>query len=63
MAEGAYFLDLTVDSDKPVVFVGAMRDASDVSPDGPFNILNAVIQACSPRGRRMGYYRDPQPVR
>ncbi len=47
MAEGAYFLDLTVDSDKPVVFVGAMRDASDVSPDGPFNILNAVIQACS----------------
>jgi L-asparaginase len=47
MAEGAYFLDLTVDSDKPVVFVGAMRDASDVSPDGPLNILNAVIQACS----------------
>jgi L-asparaginase len=47
MAEGAYFLDLTVAGDKPVVFVGAMRDASDVSPDGPANILNAVIQACS----------------
>ena len=47
MAEGAYFLELTLKSDKPVVFVGAMRDASDVSPDGPANILNAVIQASS----------------
>lgn len=54
MAEGAYFLDLTLKSDKPVVFVGAMRDASDVSPDGPANILNAVIQVCSPEARDWG---------
>jgi len=47
MAEGAYFLDLTLKSNKPVVFVGAMRDASDVSPDGPANILNGIIQVCS----------------
>jgi L-asparaginase len=47
MAEGSYFLDLTLKTDKPVVFVGAMRDASDVSPDGPANILNAVMQVCS----------------
>ncbi|MDD5495945.1 MAG: asparaginase [Candidatus Omnitrophica bacterium] len=47
MAEGAYFLELTLKSDKPVAFVGAMRDASDVSPDGPANILNAVTQVCS----------------
>ncbi len=47
MAEGAYFLDLTLKSEKPVVFVGAMRDASDISPDGPANILNGVIQVCS----------------
>ena len=47
MAEGAYFLGLTLKSDKPVAFVGAMRDASDVSPDGPANILNAVTQVCS----------------
>ena len=54
MAEGAYFLDLTVQSDKPVVFVGAMRDASDVSPDGPANILHAVIQAASEEAKGWG---------
>ncbi len=54
MAEGAYFLDLTVDSDKPVVFVGAMRDASDMSPDGPLNIFNAVVQACAKEARTWG---------
>ncbi len=47
MAESAYFLDLTVTSDKPVVFTGAMRDASDLSPDGPANLFNAVRQVCS----------------
>ena len=54
MAEGAYFLELTLKSDKPVVFVGAMRDASDVSPDGPANILNAVIQASSEEAQGWG---------
>jgi L-asparaginase len=54
MAEGAYFLELTLKSDKPVAFVGAMRDASDLSPDGPANILNAVIQVCSPEAQDWG---------
>ncbi len=54
MAEGAYSLDLTLKSRKPVVFVGAMRDASDVSPDGPANIPNAVIQACSDEAKDWG---------
>jgi L-asparaginase len=54
MAEGSYFLDLTLKTDKPVVFVGAMRDASDVSPDGPANILNAVVQVCSENARNWG---------
>lgn len=47
MAEGAFFLELTVTSKKPVVFVGAMRNASDLSPDGPANIMNAVLQVTS----------------
>lgn len=54
MAEGAFFLDLTLDSDKPVVFTGAMRNASSASPDGPANIRNAVLQAASPRARGWG---------
>ncbi|GLS45997.1 L-asparaginase [Methylobacterium brachythecii] len=40
----AYFLDLTVKSDKPVVLVGAQRNASDVDADGPRNLLNAARQ-------------------
>jgi L-asparaginase len=54
MAEGSYFLNLTLKSDKPVVFVGAMRDASDLSPDGPANILNAVTQVCSEEAKGWG---------
>ena len=40
----AYFLDLTLKSDKPVVLVGAQRNASDVDADGPRNLLNAARQ-------------------
>ncbi len=47
MAEGAFFLEMTVTSKKPVVFVGAMRNASQLSLDGPANLMNAVIQLCS----------------
>jgi L-asparaginase len=54
MAEAAYFLDLTVDSHKPVVFTGAMKDASFPCSDGPGNIVNAVIQASSMEARGWG---------
>ncbi|WP_159564577.1 L-asparaginase 2 [Budvicia diplopodorum] len=45
MEETAYFLNLTVKCDKPVVMVGAMRPATAMSADGPFNLYNAVIVA------------------
>jgi L-asparaginase len=54
MAEGAYFLDLTIKTSKPVVFVGSMRSASDLSPDGPANIYNAVTQVTSPNAKNWG---------
>ena len=54
MAEGAFFLETTLQSEKPVVFVGAMRDGSDLSPDGPANLYNAVLQVCSPRAEGLG---------
>ena len=47
MAEGAYFLDLTLKTNKPVVFVGAMRNATDPYSDGPPNLLNAIFQVLS----------------
>ncbi len=54
MAEGAYFLELTLKSDKPVVFTGAMKNASSPAPDGPGNLLDAVVQVCSANARDWG---------
>lgn len=45
MEETAYFLNLTVKCDKPVVMVGSMRPATAMSADGPFNLYNAVVVA------------------
>ena len=47
LEETAYFLNLTVRSEKPVVLVGAMRPATAISADGPVNLLNAVKVATS----------------
>ncbi|MDF2857624.1 MAG: L-asparaginase [Neobacillus sp.] len=47
LEETAYFLNLVVKSDKPVVIVGAMRPATAISADGPVNLLNAVRLAAS----------------
>ena len=48
LEEAAFFLNLTVRSGKPVVLVGSMRAADEVSADGPANLLNAVRVAASP---------------
>lgn len=42
MEETAYFLNLVVKSNKPVVMTGAMRNSDSLSPDGPLNLYNAV---------------------
>lgn len=54
LEETAYFLQLTVKSDKPVVVVGAMRPFTAISRDGPFNLYNAVRTAITPQARNKG---------
>lgn len=54
MEETAFALDLLVDSPKPVVITGAMRNASDAGFDGPRNIVGAVRVATDPSSRGRG---------
>ena len=54
LEETAYFLNLTVRSDKPVVLVGAMRPPTAISADGPLNLLNAMRTAISPDAKGKG---------
>ncbi|KAK1969286.1 L-asparaginase [Colletotrichum eremochloae] len=54
LEETAFFLQLAVRSDKPIVVVGAMRPATAISADGPINLLEAVTLAGSPEARGRG---------
>ncbi|WBW70787.1 L-asparaginase [Schizosaccharomyces osmophilus] len=49
LEETAMFLDLTVNTTKPIVVVGSMRPSTAISADGPMNLLNAVSVAASDR--------------
>lgn len=52
--ETAYFLSLTVNSEKPVVLTGAMRAATAVSADGPKNLYDAIVVASDTLSKRRG---------
>ena len=54
MEETAFFLNLTVKTDKPVVLVGSMRPSTAVSADGPLNLYNAVGVAVDPKAKGRG---------
>ncbi|MBQ6918019.1 MAG: asparaginase, partial [Prevotella sp.] len=54
MEETAYFLNLTVKSDKPVILVGSMRSSTAISADGPGNLYAGVVAAASPESKGRG---------
>ena len=54
LEETAYWLDLTVSSDKPVILIGAQRNASEKDFDGPRNLLNAVRICADRQSKGMG---------
>lgn len=54
LEETAYFLHLTVKSDRPVVVTGAMRPPSAVGTDADLNLLDAIRLAASPEAAGRG---------
>ena len=54
LEELAYFLHLTVKTTKPVVLVGAMRNAGALGYEGPANLLDAFRVAASADSRGKG---------
>nr|WP_195366059.1 asparaginase [[Eubacterium] tenue] len=54
LEETAYFLDLTLDSPKPVIVTGAMRSSDELGYDGPSNLAAAVCTAISDEAYNKG---------
>lgn len=54
LEESAYLCDLTIESNKPIVFTGAMRSASEMGYDGTANLAAAVKTAVSERANGLG---------
>ncbi|HIF38744.1 MAG TPA: asparaginase [Gemmatimonadetes bacterium] len=54
MEETAYYLNLVVKDDRPVVMVGSMRSADVISADGPSNLLQAVRVATKEHSKNRG---------
>ena len=54
MEETAYLFDLTIRTDKPIVFTGAMRSGSELGYDGPSNLAQSIVTAASESSRGLG---------
>ena len=54
LEETAYFLNLVIHSDKPIVVVGSMRPGTALSADGALNLMDAVTVAANPESRGRG---------
>lgn len=54
LEETAYLLDLTINTVKPVIVVGAMRNSSELGYDGSSNLSAAICTAISPNANNKG---------
>jgi len=54
LEETAFFVDLLLSSDRPVVYAAAQRPPRMTDSDGPRNLLNAIRLAASQASRDMG---------
>lgn len=54
LEETAYFLDLTIKDNRPVVLTASQRDASESDSDGPRNLRNSMLIALDPQAKGRG---------
>ncbi|MDU3724199.1 asparaginase [Clostridium celatum] len=54
LEETAYLLDLTINSNKPIVITGAMRSGSELGYDGPSNLAASICTAISDDAKGRG---------
>jgi L-asparaginase len=54
LEESSYLADLVWPHPEPLIFTGAMRNPTLAGPDGPANLLAAVLTAAEPQARGLG---------
>ena len=54
LEETSYLVDLTTNTEKPIVFTGAMRSSSELGYDGPANLAASICTAASEEARGRG---------
>ncbi len=54
LEETAYFLDLSIKTDKPIVLTGSMRNSSELGYDGPANLSASICTICSEESKGKG---------
>jgi L-asparaginase len=54
LEETAYFLDLTIKTDIPIVVIGSMKNSSELDWDGPRNLINALHICLNDNSKNLG---------
>lgn len=54
MEETAFFLQMTINTFKPIVICGSMRPSTAISSDGPMNLYQAIVIASTRESRNRG---------
>lgn len=54
MEETAFFLDLTLEIDIPIIMTGAMRSSNDIGSDGIYNFMGAIRTAAHDQAKGKG---------
>ncbi|MBK7105068.1 MAG: asparaginase [Ignavibacteriae bacterium] len=54
LEETAYLLDLTINTEKPIVIIGAMKTSTEPDWDGPKNLINAISICNNENSKSLG---------